>query len=326
MEPLKEMFNEAYLHRLTEVVKSEYSILNKKKFKDDLLRDLNNKELNERMSHIATILGNHLPRKFQDSIHILDKVVNKMNTGYTSMVFPDFVAKYGLEQIDLSLEALKRFTVYGSSEFAIRVFLKRDFDKTISAMDNWAEDKNLHVRRLSSEGSRPRLPWSFKLDRIIDNPLLTKNILVKLKSDPELYVRKSVANHLNDISKDNPDYMISLVKSWDKSDLFTAWIIKHASRTLIKKGHPKALKLFNAHNEAKVKLNHFSVNPSRIKLGEKIEIQLGLVSVSRSPQKLIIDYIIYYVKKDGSSSPKVFKWAELNLFCLLYTSPSPRDS
>ncbi len=307
------MFNESYFSKLTDVVKSEYSPLNKKRFKDDLMLDLQNKELNERMSNTAIVLGLHLPKEFKNSLAILDRVIGKMKTGYTSLVFPDFVAKFGMEYIELSLEALKRYTVYGSSEFAIRVFLKKDFDKTISAMNVWAEDQNPHVRRLSSEGSRPRLPWSFKLDTVINNPHLTKNILVKLKSDPELYVRKSVANHLNDISKDHPDYMISLVKAWDQSDAYTAWIIKHASRTLIKQGHPKALKLFDAHSEPKVNLYHFSVSPPRIKLGEKIEITLALVSTSRSPQKLIIDYIIHYVKKDGSSSPKVFKWTEVHL-------------
>ena len=313
MEPLKEMFNETYFNTLTEVVKSEYALLNKKKFIDDLLCNLKDKELNERMSHTSLTLGFHLPRDFKASIRILDKVVSKMKTGYTSMVFPDFVSKFGMEHMDFSLEALKRYTVFGSSEFAIRVFLKKDFDKTITAMNTWAEDPNLHVRRLSSEGSRPRLPWSFKLDQVISNPHLTKQILVKLKSDPELYVRKSVANHLNDISKDHPEYMIALVKTWDQSNADTAWIIKHASRTLIKQGHPKALKLFDAHSQAKVNLHYFTVSPSKLKLGEKISIHLGFKSTSRSPQKLIIDYIVHYVKKQGGSSPKVFKWTELTL-------------
>lgn len=313
LEPLKEMFNESYFNKLTEVVKSEYSSLNKKKFKDDLLFELKEKELNERMSHTSTVLGHHLPQDFKKCIDILDRVASKMNTGYTALVFPDFVAKHGMEYIELSLEALKRYTVYGSSEFAIRFFLKKDFEKTISAMNTWAEDKNPHVRRLSSEGSRPRLPWSFKLDEVIQNPHLTRQILVKLKSDPELYVRKSIANHLNDISKDHPEYMIDLVKTWDQSNAHTSWIIKHAARTLIKQGHPKALQLFDAHKKARVNLMYFSVKPSKIKLGDKIAIHLGFKSGSKSPQKLIIDYLVHYVKKDGGSLPKVFKWTELTL-------------
>lgn len=307
------MFNECYFVKLTEVVGSEYRLLNKKRFKTDLMSDLEKKELNERMSHTATVLYSHLPEKFTDSIKIIDRVVSKMSRGYTSLVFPDFVAKYGLEHVDLSLDALKRYTVYGSSEFAIRIFLKKDFDKTISVMYSWADDKNMDIRRLASEGSRPRLPWSFKLDQVIQNPTVTRPILEKLKADPEIYVRKSVANHLNDVSKDHPDYMISLINTWDRSNEYTAWIIKHASRTLIKKGHPNALKLFDAHRAAKVKIIFFSVSPVKIKLGEKIEINLGLVSLSKSSQKLIIDYILYYIKKDGDGLPKVFKWTEFNL-------------
>ena len=160
------------------------------------------------------------------------------------MFCPDFVGLYGLDHSEESLEALKYLTVYSSSEFAVREFLIRDRKRTLAAMKRWSTDQNHHVRRLSSEGSRPRLPWSFKLTEFIADPSLTKPILVNLRADESLYVRKSVANHLNDISKDHPEWMLDLVSSWDRADEPTKWIIKRAARTLVKAGHPRVVSVF----------------------------------------------------------------------------------
>lgn len=306
------MFNEDYFKYLVRQVKEVYPKIDQKKFLKELVEDLGPKSLNERMHHTAHILRAHLPVDFKAAVQLLDQIIPKMAKGYTALVFPDFIGLFGLDHPELSLKALKNYTSYGSSEFAIREFLRKDFERTIQTMYVWANDQNHHVRRLASEGSRPRLPWSFKLDAVLENPKLTAPILNALHADPELYVRKSVANHLNDISKEHPDYMLRLISSWDHNHGHTAWIIKHASRTLIKKGHLKALSVFKVNNP-KVKVEAFAIHPPVIRLGDSLEFSFSLRSTSTSTQKILIDYIIHYVKKGGGTSPKVFKLKEFEL-------------
>ena len=233
-----------------------------------------------------------------------------------------------LKHFDLSLDALKFFTRFGSSEFAIRHFLVADFDRTIAVMRRWAEDDNEHVRRLASEGSRPRLPWSFQLRNLIADPSPTGPILEALKADPSLYVRKSVANHLNDIGKDHPDLLVERVSGWDLSDKHTAWIVRHALRTLIKKGDARALALIGTTGKAEVRIEAFAVEPAKIRLGERITTKARLTSTSKTTQRLVIDYAVHYPKKNGLSR-KVFKLKETELLpgadCELAISQTVKD-
>lgn len=313
MEPLKEMFNKTFYERLAKEFAKADKNFNPAKFISDVTKGLAERSLNERMRNTSLVLKNHLPNDYKKTLTILQNVIPNMHGGYTNLLFPDFVSLYGHDQSAHSLEALKFFTQFGSSEFAIREFLKRDFKTTISVMNEWAKDKNHHVRRLASEGSRPRLPWSFKLDEVIKNPSVTSSILERLKEDPEIYVRKSVANHLNDISKDNPDHMLKLVGSWNKSHAHTSWIIKHASRSLIKKGHSGSLAIFDFEKNVKIRLENFTLKTSKLKLGDTLQFDFDLVSEKKSDQKLVVDYLIHYRKKGGELSPKVFKLTELSL-------------
>ncbi len=237
----------------------------------------------------------------------------RFGEGFTALVLPDFVGCYGLDHFDLSLDALQFFTRFGSSEFAIREYLRRDLKRTLKVMKRWSRDENEHVRRLASEGSRPRLPWSFRLEALVTDPSPAASILENLRADPSLYVRKSVANHLNDISKDHPDWMLAKLKSWDLAHPHTQWIAKRAARTLIKAGHQPALHLFNFGGKPAVKLTDFKVTPARLKLGQALEFSFSLTSTTRKAQSLAVDYVIHYVKASGDTSPKVFKLRELTL-------------
>jgi 3-methyladenine DNA glycosylase AlkC len=313
MEALKEMFNRQYYMYLATEIGKIHKPFKGKEFIADVTDGFEGLSLNQRMRNTSVVLKKHLPQDYQKALEILQKVVTKTKGGYTNLVFPDFVAQYGHEHTELSLKALKYFTMFGSSEFAIREFLKRDFKHTIKIMCEWALDENPHVRRLASEGSRPRLPWSFKLDEIIKHPELTKPILEALKTDESLYVRKSVANHLNDISKENAGYMLDLVNSWDKTHPHTAWIIRHASRTLIKKGHSGSLSALNFEKNPQVKVEKLKINKAKIKLGENLQFEFDLISAKGKTQKLAVDYVIHYVKKSGELSPKVFKLREIQL-------------
>ncbi|HEY5791704.1 MAG TPA: DNA alkylation repair protein, partial [Chthoniobacterales bacterium] len=204
-------------------------------------------------------------------------------------------------------------TAFGSSEFAIREFLRLDLARTLKVMEKWSRDGGEHVRRLASEGSRPRLPWSFRLEALIADPAPVAPILENLKADPSLYVRKSVANHLNDITKDHPEWVLKRLTAWPRENSHTQWIVKRALRTLIKRGDRAALTVIGAGEKARVAVSHFAIEPRRIRLGESVAMGFHLDSRSAQPQKLVVDYAVHYVKKSGATSAKVFKWKELTL-------------
>lgn len=312
-DALKEMFNKKFYEHFAQEFNKVDKNFHPEKFVKNVTKNSEHLSLNERMRNTSTVLKNYLPSDYRKSLELLFKVIPNIKRDYTSLVFPDFVGLYGHNDFNISMEALKHFTQFGSSEFAIREFLKRDFNKTIKVMNGWAEDKNHHVRRLASEGCRPRLPWSFKLDEVIKNPKITLSILEKLNADEELYVKKSVANHLNDISKDNTDWMLQILNGWDKNNANTYWIIKHASRTLIKKGNIQSLSLFDFEKNVKVNVAEFKLNKSKLKLGEVLQFDFDVISEKSKSQKLVIDFAVHYVKKSGERSAKVFKLKEIDL-------------
>jgi 3-methyladenine DNA glycosylase AlkC len=243
----------------------------------------------------------------------MKEVIPNMHRGYTSLVFPDYVGLYGLNHFDISMDALQYFTSFGSSEFAIREFLRKDFNRTIDVMYKWSRNDDHHVRRLSSEGSRPRLPWSFKLDDVIKNPSVTQPILENLKADPELYVKKSVANHLNDLSKDSPSFMLNLVKEWNHSDPHTSWIVKRACRNLIKQGDKTSLSFFAFEKNVKVAVPDLKLDKTKVKMSDSLKFSFTVESKKSTEQKIVVDYKIHFQKKSGGTSPKIFKLKEINL-------------
>lgn len=315
MEPLKEMYNAAFFQTLAASLHSAYPALSEESYIADCMEDLDSLELKDRLRRTTEVSRKHLPDAYGDALEILMEVSPKpeFEGSFASMFFPDFVGLYGREEFDLSMKGLKHFTKTSSSEFAIREFFRLDFDRTLKVMIQWASDENHHVRRLSSEGARPRLPWSFQLKNLLKDPSPVFPILETLQADEELYVRKSVANHLNDISKDHPEAMLDLVKNWDRSHKHTAWIVKQGARTLIKQGHPGALILRGFDPNPQINAGSFEVQPSNIQLGDEIRIAAGITSTSDKAQKLAIDYIVHYVKKSGAASAKVFKWKEVEL-------------
>jgi len=313
-EPLKDMFNKKFYERLALEFNKADKNFNPEKFVKDVTKGIDEMALNQRMRNTTINLKKHLPADYKKSVAILVQVAPQFKPHYTSFLFPDFIGQYGHDDVKFSLDTLKFLTRFGTSEFAIREFLKRDISGTLKVMNKWAEDENYHVRRLASEGCRPRLPWSFNLIEIGKDPGLTLPILEKLKEDPELYIKKSVANHLNDFSRTHTDWMLDLVNSWSKNkNEHTAWIIKHASRTLIKKGHPGSLAVFDFEKNVKIKLEALQVGKAKIKLGEEQTFSFDLLSEKNKTQKLVIDYAIYYVKKSGEQSRKIFKLKEIEL-------------
>lgn len=310
---LKEIFNRDRLRHFATETASIHPAFDQERFLSLASEGLDRLSIMQRLRQIAVAYHAALPGGFEENIEILRALAPRINHGFASITLPEYVALYGHDHFDLSMEALAFFTRFGSSEFAIRHFLLKDQARTLDVMQRWSTDENEHVRRLSSEGCRPRLPWSFQLKSLIADPSPVAAILENLKSDPSLYVRKSVANHLNDITKDHPAWVFDKIADWDQNDPRPAWIMKQALRTLIKKGDTRALHLFGAGHKAEVKIEDFSVTPSALKLGGAVKIAARLTSTASAPQKLLIDYAVHYVKKAGGTSKKVFKWKEITL-------------
>jgi 3-methyladenine DNA glycosylase AlkC len=305
---LKEMFNAARYRRVADVLGQLEPRFDRDEFLKLTLTGLAERSLLQRMRRMSEALHASIPGSYPQVLDVLRKLAPKLQHNFVSIVLPDYVSVYGCEHFELSLDALRHLTRFGSSEFGIRTFLKKDLARTLREMAQWADDPDEHVRRLASEGSRPRLPWSFRLDEIVRNPELTAPILAKLINDPSLYVRKSVANHLNDHSKDHPEWLVDWIGRQDLSQPHTRWIAKRALRTLIKRGDPAALKLLGATGKAELKGIRFSVTPNRLALGSRVTINFSATASGKRRQNLVIDFAVHYVKSSGATSAKIFKW------------------
>jgi 3-methyladenine DNA glycosylase AlkC len=310
---LKEMFDTARFRQIAADVTAVYPDFDSEKFLALSLPELESRALMQRLRLMTESLHQTLPSDYDKALAILRKLAPRIGHSFVSLILPEYVSLYGLENFTTSLAALRFFTAFGSSEFAVRHFLRHDLKRTLAVMEIWSHDTNEHVRRLASEGSRPRLPWSFRLDELITDPSPVITILENLKGDPSLYVRKSVANHLNDITKDHPNWVLDRVEGWPLDDAHTAWIVKRALRTLIKKGDTRALAVIGAGEKAEVNVREFVVQPQELRLGDRLSLSLTLESTSPKTQRLVVDYAVHYVKKSGGTSAKVFKWKELSL-------------
>lgn len=304
---LKEIFNVERLQHIATEMTAVYPAFDAKGFLKHAKAGLSELAVMQRMARVSESLHAVIPLDYPQTLTLLYALAPRLNSGFVSLFLPHYVASYGRDDFSRSMDALKYFTTFGSAEFAIRHFLLHDFQRTLAVMQAWSLDANEHVRRLASEGSRPRLPWSFRLTDVQANPELCASILDNLKADSSPYVRKSVANHLNDITKDHPDWVLGLIESWNLDNPHTAWIARHALRSLIKQGNTRALTIMGAGAKAEVNLHHLSVTPAVIRLGERITLSFSLESTSATAQKLVVDYAIDYVKSAGHSAAKVFK-------------------
>ncbi len=312
-EALKLIFDAARYRRLAADLAALAPRFDRARFLALTLDDLDSRALMDRLRQTTLACDVSLPGTYKDKLAVLRALAPRIKYPFVAIFLSDFVATHGLAHFDLSLDALKFFTPFGSSEFGVRPFLERELPRTLAVMQTWADDPDEHVRRLASEGCRPRLPWGRQLPALVHDPAPTFPILTRLRADPSLYVRKSVANHLNDISKDHPALMLNLVESWDRSHVCTAWIARHAARTLIKRGDPRALRLVGVSGAARVTVAAFSVAPRTLVLGESLKLSATLVSTATTPQRLVADYIVHYAKAGGRTATKVFKWKEATL-------------
>jgi 3-methyladenine DNA glycosylase AlkC len=213
-EPLKNLYNKSFFNELINVLCQVYPCFPHQRFLKLIFDDdWDEKELKARMRHITLCLHQCLP-DYDQAIPILKAAAAHFQNTFEHMFFPDYVECYGLDDYDISVDALEHFTQFSSSEFAVRPFIIKYPDKMMSQMNRWATHDNEHVRRLASEGCRPRLPWAMQLPLFKLDPAPVMHTLARLKNDESLYVRRSVANNLNDISKDHPEIVVQIAKSW----------------------------------------------------------------------------------------------------------------
>ncbi len=313
-ELLKDLYNREFLHNFSRLIRTAWSKFNSEAFIAAIMdSEWPNLTLKERMRKISIEIGKHLPSDYEKAIAILFKIDSQCN-GFTYLVLPDFVAVHGLEEKDfeLSMEALGRFTSGSSSEFAIRPFILKYTEKTMQRMEKWAESNNEHQRRLASEGARPRLPWGESLPIFKKNPSPVLVILEKLKADESLYVRKSVANNLNDISKDHPDIVLETAARWKGKNPHTNWIIKRACRTLIKKADERAMSLFSYSSDHQIKVEDlcFKVSPLKLTQSDSCLMNYEFKLDSKDTLSLRLEYGIDFVRSGGKTSRKNFLIAE----------------
>lgn len=321
-EPLKLMYDGTFLEQFGARVKEAWPPFETERFAQRARRDdWGQLELKPRIRRITEALGASLPADYREALDILYRI-DEACVGFPYLFFPDFVEVYGREEQDwaLSMDALARFTQRSSSEFAVRPFILEHPERMIPQLLEWAEHPNEHVRRLSSEGSRPRLPWGQALPIFKRDPSPLLPLLEKLKADPSLYVRKSVANHLNDIAKDHPGLVIELAERWKGANPLTDWIVRHACRTLIKRADPRAMALFGYSgaqdeekqgqalvNDAELKLSAGEVPMGgEVELGYRIQLAGETRPSGNGKLKLRIEYGIDFVKAGGKTSLKRF--------------------
>lgn len=306
-------YNQDFFEQFMKLIKSIYPEFDSSTFLNFIYNDeWEGKQFKERMRHISNALRATLPDSYREALEILQQAAPQCR-GVEYLFFPDFVEAHGLADWTASTAALEAFTPYSSSEFAVRPFILQDSEKMMKQMLEWATHQDHHVRRLASEGCRPRLPWAMALEQFKTDPAPILPILEQLKRDTSVYVQKSVANNLNDIAKDHPQLVIKLAHDWYGENRHTNWILKHGCRGLLRKGEPQVLALFGFELAPDAAISSFNLTDDRITLGQTLHFSFSITSKAVAAQRLRVEYAIDFVKANGTTSRKLFKIAELNM-------------
>ena len=321
-EPLKNYYGPDVPARIARMITEVDSSFDQNAFLTDALDGYQTLELTPRAWQIAHALGRHLPQDYERAIEILiaslgPKLEAAELTGMDVFVYLPhvfFVAKFGVDHFEASMHAQYELTQRFTAEYSIRVFLERYPRQTLARLREWAFDANVHVRRLVTEGTRPRLPWAPRLRAFQDDPRPVLELLELLKDDPELLVRRSVANNLNDIGKDNPAALIETCRRWMKDATpDRSWLVRHALRSAVKRGDPEALEILGFRPSTGVQVRDIRIAPAVASIGDSVTFTVGLSNEGSITTPLLIELRVHFVKANGRSSPKVFALKELQL-------------
>jgi len=267
------------------------------------------------MRHLTVCLKEQLPEAYKDAVgiilQVLDIILDKTNgMSIEYMVLPDYIEINGIDDLDTSIQAIEKITQLASCEFAVRSFIIRYPNEMMRQMLLWSKHESHLVRRLASEGCRPRLPWAMALPDLKKDPSSIIPILENMKNDDSEFVRKSVANNLNDISKDNPELVIQLVNKWKGKSKNTDWIIKHGCRTMLKQGNSEVLELFGFGSLKSIGIQNFKLLSSKVKVGDNLEFSFEVSNKDSMDTMIRLEYGIYYLKANRSLSRKVYQISE----------------
>lgn len=321
-ETLKSRYGPEIPTRIAGMIARVHAAFPARAFLRDALDGYEALELMPRGKHIARALRAHLPQDVPAALDILLASLDPPRSettggGLTPFLYLPhtmYVAAYALDHFDEAMRAQHALTQCFTAEFSIRPFIEKYPERTLALFREWAHDPSPHVRRLVSEGTRPRLPWAPRLRALQINPRPGLELLELLKDDPELYVRRSVANHLNDIGKDHPQLLNATARRWLKdAGPERAWIVRHALRSAIKRGDAGALSVSGYGAKAEVAVRAKSVAPQRARIGGSVTIAFDLKNLLPRRQRVLTDLRVHYMKSSGKTSPKVFKLKAVEL-------------
>ncbi|MFI0976952.1 DNA alkylation repair protein [Streptomyces sp. NPDC021093] len=286
-------------------------------------RRIPGKELKDRVLVLAEGLRTRLPQDYPAAVAILVPILGDelaegegmFNASWFLMPVARFVEEYGLEHPEVSLDAIEEITKRHTGEYAIRPYIEHHYALTMERVEQWALSPSHNVRRLATEGIRSRLPWARTLAVFVKDPQPVLDVLEPLRSDPSEYVRKSVANNLNDISKDAPEIALATALRWMRESPTpeTTWIVKHALRTLVKKGDQQALEILGATGGEHVHVPRLEITPGSVTVGDTVVLSFDIENTDDRAHSVTVDYVVHHVRKNGRSIPKVFKLATLDL-------------
>jgi 3-methyladenine DNA glycosylase AlkC len=319
---LKDQFGPDVPREIAHMIATAWPAFDGKAFVRDALKGYQPLTLTQRARQIAKALRQHLPPDYPQAIEVLMRSVDvprrreaRHSMGsFLYMPHTYFIADHGLAHFEESMAAQHLLTQRFTAEFSIRAFLEHHPERTLRQFAAWTKDPSPHVRRLVSEGSRPRLPWASRLRAFQLDPAPVLALLEELKDDPELYVRRSVANNLNDIGKDHPQLLEATARRWlDGATAERTWIVRHALRSAIKRAEPGALKALGFGGKAALRITRASVTPRQARIGGTVEIDCEVEGTGARATPLMVDLVVHYRKANGGSAAKIFKWKQLQL-------------
>lgn len=313
---LKDLYSPIFYSRFSDLLVDLVPSFSRKDFMKAIFDEhFEGKELKERMRHTSEVLHQFFPSNYRETVCLIKAIIERLkqqafrSDSLEFMFFPDYIEKYGIDDFECSVEALEYVTQFVSCEFAVRPFIIKYEERMLRQMEIWSDHENYKVRRLASEGSRPRLPWAIALPKIIQDPRPILPLLNNLKQDPSEWVRRSVANNLNDIAKDHPEIVLEIANDWKGLGKETDAIIKHGLRTLLKQGNPAALNYYGL-DSRKIELFNFNLHTQKPELYRNLEFSFSLSNGATNEQTVRLEYAIYFKRQREKISRKVFKISE----------------
>jgi 3-methyladenine DNA glycosylase AlkC len=317
------LFNQAKVEYLSDLMAAQDRSFSKQRFVREVMSELPRLELKQRIKLIAETIERYLPRDFPNAAAQIVRSLpppldaSKSDDDFGDYIFAplgEFVVRNGLkkEHLRVSLHTLKEITQRFSMEDSLRAFLNQFPKETLREFTRWAKDSNYHVRRLVSESTRPLLPWSVRVNLSVESVI---PLLDTLHADRTRYVTRSVANHLNDIAKSDPELVVKTLKRWHETEKQEPhelnWMTRHALRTLVKRGHKESLKLLGFDPKPRISVREIRIEKPHLKLGDTLEFSIAIQALRN--ESLVVDYAIDFVKANGKRSVKVFKAGKLSL-------------